>query len=166
MAQARRRLAVAVGLVGAVAGSPPGGGAPASAQVRPLVTGAVQVTDNPDPTRAHVAPWEGTNGGSAEDTYFASVHLNGPPKSEVALALEAAEDDGVPTWLLIGVGAAIGMGVAMLVLLTLGRRGSGGGRHCLGPQAGAGEDLTSGAQGLTNGMSWAPCATSRSMSPI
>ena len=67
----------------------------------------------------------GTNEGSAEDTYFASVHMNGPPASDVALANEAAKDDGVPTWLLIGAGAAIGMGVAMLVLLGLGGRARG-----------------------------------------
>ncbi|MGH9224663.1 MAG: hypothetical protein ACRD2W_12995 [Acidimicrobiales bacterium] len=65
----------------------------------------------------------GTNDGSAEDTYFASVYINGPPPADEAEARAAADDDGVPRWLLVAAGAAMGMGVAMLVLLATGRRG-------------------------------------------
>ncbi|MGH9269184.1 MAG: sialidase family protein, partial [Acidimicrobiales bacterium] len=57
--------------------------------------------------------------GSAEDTYFASAHFNelgatGDPVAE--------DDDDAPAWLLIGGGLALGMGVAMVLALALGRR--------------------------------------------
>lgn len=60
----------------------------------------------------------GTSENSADDTYFASVHLHGTP-----LAVAAVDDDsGVPTPILIGAGLAIGMGLAMLIVFAAGRR--------------------------------------------
>ena len=60
----------------------------------------------------------GTNTGSADDTYFASLRLHGP-----ALAASAEkEDSGVPRPVLIGAGLAVGMGLAMLVVFAAGRR--------------------------------------------
>ena len=62
----------------------------------------------------------GTNEGSADDTYFASLRLYGTP-----LAIGASKDDdsGVPRPVLIGAGLAIGMGLAMLIVFGAGRRG-------------------------------------------
>ncbi|MEW6154658.1 MAG: hypothetical protein AB1673_11810 [Actinomycetota bacterium] len=63
----------------------------------------------------------GTNvDGSAEDTYFASVYMNGPPAPDAFTSAASGRD--IPSWLLVGAGAAAGMGVAMLVLLALSRR--------------------------------------------
>ncbi len=49
----------------------------------------------------------GTNDGSAEDTYFATVRHTSQAIND--------DDDGVDNWLLIGMGVLLGMGVAMLV---------------------------------------------------
>ena len=58
--------------------------------------------------------------GSADDTYFASLHLYGPT---LAVGTQADGDDGgVPGPLLIAAGLAIGMGVAMVVVYAASRR--------------------------------------------
>ena len=59
----------------------------------------------------------GQNEGSADDTYFASVHLHGTPA-----AIAEDDGDGVPGPVLIGAGLAIGMGLAMLVVFVSSRR--------------------------------------------
>ncbi len=59
----------------------------------------------------------GTNEGSADDTYFASVHLDGTPS-----AIADDDDESVPDPVLIGAGLAIGMGLAMLVVFAVTRR--------------------------------------------
>ncbi len=60
----------------------------------------------------------GTNLGSADDTYFATLRLHGP---ELA-AGEAKDDSGVPRPILIVAGLAAGMGLAMLFVAVAGRR--------------------------------------------
>jgi hypothetical protein len=60
----------------------------------------------------------GTNTGSADDTYFAAVHLHGP----VLAAGAGTDDSGVPRPVLVGAGLAVGMGLAMLVVAVAGRR--------------------------------------------
>lgn len=60
----------------------------------------------------------GTSTGSADDTYFASLRMNGP----LLAAAQEKEDSGVPRPVLIGAGLAIGMGLAMLVVFPVGRR--------------------------------------------
>jgi hypothetical protein len=57
--------------------------------------------------------------GSADDTYFASLHLYGPTP---ATGTAAGDDDGVPAPVLIGAGLAIGMGLAMAVVYVVSRR--------------------------------------------
>ena len=58
--------------------------------------------------------------GSADDTYFASLHLYG---LEPAVGTAADDDDdGVPSWLLIGAGLAIGMGLSMIVVVGASQR--------------------------------------------
>ena len=60
----------------------------------------------------------GTNEGSADDTYFASLRLTG-----TALAAGDTKDDsGVPRPILVGAGLAVGMGLAMLVVFGVSRR--------------------------------------------
>ena len=59
----------------------------------------------------------GTTDGSADDTYFASVHLYGTP-----LAMADDDDDRVRGPVLIGAGLTIGMGVAMLAIYAASRR--------------------------------------------
>jgi hypothetical protein len=61
----------------------------------------------------------GHNLGSADDTYFATLRMNGP---ELAVGAEADDDDDVPGWLLVGSGLAVGMGLAMLVVFAVSRR--------------------------------------------
>lgn len=63
----------------------------------------------------------GHNLGSADDTYFASLHLYGLAP---AVGTGAADDDdeGVPSWLLIGAGLALGMGLSMVVVSMASRR--------------------------------------------
>jgi hypothetical protein len=61
----------------------------------------------------------GTHEGSADDTYFASVHLYGTP---LAVGTQDTEDEGVPAPVLIGAGLAGGMGLAMLLVFAAGRR--------------------------------------------
>ncbi|MGH9280391.1 MAG: sialidase family protein [Acidimicrobiales bacterium] len=58
----------------------------------------------------------GQNIGSADDTYFAAVHLYG-------IDTAAEDESGVPRPVLIGAGLAIGMGIAMLVVYAASRRG-------------------------------------------
>lgn len=58
----------------------------------------------------------GTNEGSADDTYFASVHLHGTPPAI------ADDDESVPIPVLIGAGLAVGMGLAMLIVFAVTRR--------------------------------------------
>ena len=60
----------------------------------------------------------GINENSADDTYFASVHLYGTP---VAAGAEK-DDSGVPEPVLIGAGLAVGMGLAMLLVFAAARR--------------------------------------------
>jgi hypothetical protein len=60
----------------------------------------------------------GTNTASADDTYFASLRMYGP----ALVASQADDDGGVPSWLLIGAGLALGMGLAMLVVAAVSRR--------------------------------------------
>lgn len=60
----------------------------------------------------------GTNTGSADDTYFASLRLYGPTSAVSA----EKEDSGVPRPVLIGAGLAVGMGLAMLVVFAVSRR--------------------------------------------
>ena len=55
----------------------------------------------------------GTHEGSADDTYFASVHLYGTP---LAVGTQDTEDEGVPAPVIIGAG------LAMLVVFAAGRR--------------------------------------------
>jgi hypothetical protein len=62
----------------------------------------------------------GHNTGSADDTYFASLHLYGIERAAVAGADD--DDDGVPRPLLIAAGLAIGMGLAMIVVYAVSRR--------------------------------------------
>lgn len=57
--------------------------------------------------------------GSADDTYFASLHLYGLTP---AVGTGAGDDDGVPGPLLFVAGLAIGMGVAMVVVYLVSRR--------------------------------------------
>lgn len=70
--------------------------------------------------------WQDTRNGSsqfqAEDVYFASVRMNGA--GGVGSGGETGGDDGVPSWLLVGAGLAIGMGVAVLGSLAIFRRRS------------------------------------------
>lgn len=54
----------------------------------------------------------------AEDVYFATLKPNG---FDVA-ATTGAEDDGVPAWLLVGTGMAIGLGLAMSAVALVTRR--------------------------------------------
>jgi len=61
----------------------------------------------------------GHNLGSADDTYFASLHLYGTP---TAIGTAVDDDGGVPTPLLIAAGLAIGMGVSMVVVSIVSRR--------------------------------------------
>ena len=67
--------------------------------------------------------WQDSRNGhdlaSADDTYFASLYLHG---IEQAAGTGADDDDGVPSWLLIGAGLAIGMGVSMVVVSMVSRR--------------------------------------------
>ena len=67
---------------------------------------------------AHVA-WQDSRNGrpdtNAEDIYYASVHLDG-------VATNQAEDAGLPSWALIGVGVVLGMGVAMVMAAAATRR--------------------------------------------
>ncbi|MGI8806482.1 MAG: sialidase family protein [Acidimicrobiales bacterium] len=60
----------------------------------------------------------GTQIGSADDTYFASLRLYGPQLA----AGQEKEDSGVPRPVLIGAGLAIGMGLAMLLVFAASRR--------------------------------------------
>jgi hypothetical protein len=64
--------------------------------------------------------WQDTRNGnkdsSAEDIYFATYRLRGP------VPIVAQEDEGVPRWLLVATGLAIGIGVAMCVVAVLARR--------------------------------------------
>jgi hypothetical protein len=66
--------------------------------------------------------WQDTRNGSrefqAEDVYFASVKLEGVPLP----ISDEDEDEGVPGWLIVGAGLAIGLGVGMVPLLALSRR--------------------------------------------
>lgn len=57
--------------------------------------------------------------GSADDTYFASLHLHG---TGAAVSGVDDDDEGVPSWLLIGAGLALGMGVCMIVVAMVSRR--------------------------------------------
>ena len=59
----------------------------------------------------------GTNDGSAEDTYFATVR-------HTSEAAATDEDDDPDTWLLVGMGLLLGMGLAMLVAVGA-RRNAG-----------------------------------------
>jgi hypothetical protein len=61
----------------------------------------------------------GTNEGSADDTYFASLHLHGTPS---ASGTQDEDDEGVPRPVLIGAGLAGGMGLAMLIVFAASRR--------------------------------------------
>ena len=58
--------------------------------------------------------WQDTRNGnrdnSAEDVYFATLRLKGPPKER------AEGGNEVPRWLLVTCGAALGMGAAMCVV--------------------------------------------------
>ena len=60
----------------------------------------------------------GTNVGSADDTYFASVRLGGPSSA----GGEKDDDSSVPRPVLLAAGLAAGMGGAMLVVAAVGRR--------------------------------------------
>ncbi|MDQ4090763.1 MAG: glycoside hydrolase [Actinomycetota bacterium] len=60
----------------------------------------------------------GHHTGSADDTYFASLHLYGAP----AAVAQQDDDDGVPRPLLIAAGLAIGMGLSMIVVYAMSRR--------------------------------------------
>ena len=62
----------------------------------------------------------GHNTGNGDDTYFASLHLHGIPAAAGTGADD--DDDGVPSWLLIGAGLAVGMGVSMVVVSMVSRR--------------------------------------------
>jgi hypothetical protein len=57
--------------------------------------------------------------GSADDTYFASLHMHG---LNPAVRAAAEDDDGVPSWLLVGAGLAIGMGISMVLASIVSRR--------------------------------------------
>lgn len=67
--------------------------------------------------------WQDTRNGnqetSAEDVYFASLHLDG----SAAVGGAADDDDEPSTLLLAGSGLVLGMGVAMVVAFALSRRG-------------------------------------------
>ena len=62
----------------------------------------------------------GTNIGSADDTYFATVVFEEPGGSG-----GGDDDDGVPGPVLLGAGVALGMGVAMMLVFLLSRRKPG-----------------------------------------
>lgn len=58
-----------------------------------------------------------------EDVYFATVQIDGPQVVELS-----GGDDGVPSWLLVGAGVALGAGAVMILVFALGglpTRGSG-----------------------------------------
>lgn len=63
--------------------------------------------------------WQDSRNGNAdthsEDIYFASLKLNGP-------VLAVAGGAGVPAWAVAGAAVALGMGVAMIIVLGLSRR--------------------------------------------
>lgn len=67
---------------------------------------------------AHVA-WQDSRNGredtNSEDVYMASVNLDGTVDS-------GAEETGPAAWALVAVGVALGMGIAMVVTVLLGRR--------------------------------------------
>ena len=61
----------------------------------------------------------GTNAGSADDTYFASVRLTRPG---AAMVDPDADDGGVPRAVVVATGVAVGLGVGMLLVFAATRR--------------------------------------------
>lgn len=63
--------------------------------------------------------WQDTRNGNpqfqSEDVYFASARFAEPAREE--------EDSSVPGWIKLGVGILVGMGLAMLIVLAVNRRG-------------------------------------------
>ena len=72
-----------------------------------------------------VFAWQDSRSGNAEtnaeDVYFASALKAGSERLEASL-VSADDDDGLPEWVVALTSLAVGMGIATLIFLALGRR--------------------------------------------